>query len=211
MLRRLTVALVVLAFALTASLQIAGAQGPGDRPPGGGMGRPGMGGPGGNSMGGPGGMMMPMPVDSFAAERDSMIKVELEDLGPKADSLEENVFHNLKVMKGRTAKDLLNGMNGMSRALGVSCRHCHIPGHWKDDDKKPKEVTRGMLKMTMAINDDHMAKIDFGGEDHPHVGCFTCHRGEKEPGHMMRMMMRQQQGGRPGMGGPGGPGGNPQH
>jgi hypothetical protein len=161
-------------------------------------------------MGGPppaAGMAMPvMPVDSFVAERDSMIKVVLEELGDKQSMPAESVFHNLKIMKGFPAGQLVRGMNNFGRSLGVSCRYCHVPGHWKEDDKKPKKIAREMMGMTKAINEDYLGKIDFGEDDHPHVGCLTCHRGEKEPGHAMRQMMM---GGRPG--GPGGPGGPGDH
>jgi photosynthetic reaction center cytochrome c subunit len=142
--------------------------------------------------------MAGMPVDSFVAERDSMIKVVLEDLGERKSAPAESVFHNLKVMSGLPAERLLGSMNGMSRSLGVSCRYCHIPGHWKDDDKKMKGIAREMMKMSSAINEDYLSKMDFG-DDKPHVGCMTCHRGETEP---MRAMRR-------GMARPGGPGGPP--
>jgi hypothetical protein len=189
------VAALVLTFALANAPMRADAQGP---PPGG------PGGPGGPPPGG----MLGMPVDSFVAERDSMIKVVLEDLGDRKGAPAESVFKNLKVMKGLPAERMLGAMNSFSHALGVSCRHCHVPGHWKDDDKKPKALAREMMKMSSAINEDYLGKMDFG-DDKPHVGCMTCHRGEKEPMHAMRSMMRRP-GGPGGPGAPGGPGGPPQ-
>lgn len=145
--------------------------------------------------------MMFTPADSFMAERDSIVKSLLDDLGDRQNAPEESVFKNLKIMRGRPARQLLMGMNAFSHALGVSCRYCHVVGHWKDDDKKPKTIARAMMRMSGAINDS-LAAIDFG-DDHPHAGCMTCHRGEKEPMHAMNAMMRQQQSGGPG-GGPGG-------
>lgn len=178
----LAVAALVLTFALGQGPQRADAQGPpqGGPPPVG---------------------MTGMPVDSFAAERDSMIKVILRDLGDRRSAPAESVFKNIKNMQGVPAERLLGAMNGFSRSLGVSCRFCHVPGHWKDEDKKPKEIARQMMKMSGAINEDYLAKMDFGGDDKPHVGCMTCHRGEKEPMAAMRRAMRR--------GGPGGPGGPP--
>ena len=127
---------VALASAVLASLALmfafanlpmrAAAQGP---PPGGPGAPGGPGGPGGPRPG-MGMAMAGMPVDSFVAERDSMIKVVLEDLGERKSAPAESVFHNLKVMSGLPAERLLGSMNGMSRSLGVSCRYCHIPGHW---------------------------------------------------------------------------------
>jgi hypothetical protein len=180
----LTAAAMLMTFALASAPMRADAQGP---PPGG---------PGGPPPGG----MPGMPVDSFVAERDSIIKVVLSDLGDRRSAPAESVFKNLKIMKGMPAERLLGTMNSFSRSLGVSCNFCHVPGHWKDEDKKPKEITRQMMKMSGAINDDYLAKMDFG-EDKPHVGCMTCHRGETEPMKSMRAMMRRPGG----QGGPGGP------
>jgi hypothetical protein len=180
------VAALVLTFALANAPMRADAQGP---PPGG---------PGGP----PPGAMAGMPVDSFVAERDSMIKVILEDLGDRKGAPAESVFKNLKVFKGLPAERMLGAMNNFSHALGVSCRHCHVPGHWKDEDKKPKAITREMMKMSGAINDEYLAKMDFG-DDKPRVGCMTCHRGEPKPMMAMRRAMRQQGGpGAPPQGGP---------
>ncbi len=184
--RRPAAVLVVLAamsfsFALANAPMRAAAQ----APP---MGRPG---------GPPPGEMAGMPVDSFVADRDSIIQALLEDLGDRKDMPAESVFKNLKVFKGLTAERLVRVMDGFSHSLGVNCSHCHVPGHWKDEDKKPKQIARDMMKMSRAINDDYLAKMDFGN-DHPRVGCMTCHRGEREPMHAMRMMMRRERG-------PGGP------
>lgn len=176
----LAAAALALVFALAQSPLRADAQG---RPPGG---------PGSPPPGGPAGM----PADSFAAERDSMTRVILEHLGDRKNAPAESVFKNLKVMQGLPAERLLGAMNSFSRALGVSCRHCHVPGHWADEDKKPKEITRQMMKMSRAINDEYLAKMDFG-DDKPNVGCMTCHRGEVEPMAAARRAMRR--------GGPGGP------
>lgn len=191
----LAVAALVLTLALAQAPPRADAQGP---PPGGAPGRP----PGGPPPGGPPpGAMAGMPIDSFIAERDSMTKVVLEQLGDRKGMAAESVFKNLKVIKGVPAQRLLAQMNGMSHALGVSCRHCHVPGHWSDDDKKNKDITRQMMAMSRAINQDYLAKMDFG-EDKPVVNCMTCHRGEREPMMAMRAAMRPQ-------GGPGAPGGPP--
>lgn len=175
----ITLAALALVFALTQSPMRADAQGP---PPGGG--------PGGPRPGGMGAPMVAMPIDSFKAERDSIIQVVLADLGDRKTAPAESVFKNLKILKGMPAERMLGTMNAFSRSLGVSCRYCHVPGHWKDEDKKTKELARQMMKMSSAINDDYLAKMDFGGDDKPHVGCMTCHRGEAEPMKAMRSAMR---------------------
>jgi hypothetical protein len=145
--------------------------------------------------------MAGMPVDSFIAERDSMTKVVLGDLGDRKGMAAESVFKNIKVLKGVPAQRLLGSMNGMSHALGVSCRHCHVPGHWADEDKKNKDIARQMITMTRSITSEYLSKMDFG-EDKPSVNCMTCHRGEREPMMAMRAAMRPP-------GSPGAPGGQP--
>ena len=92
----------------------AGAQPPGG--PGGPGGRPPMG-------------MMGMPVDSFATERDSLMKEVLKDYAGKESMPAESVFKNIKVIKGRSVEQVLRMMNmGLGRSLGVRCQHCHVLG-----------------------------------------------------------------------------------
>lgn len=185
---RRTAAAIVLAAALVAAFAIAHAPGRADA-----QGPP----PGGPPPGAPAGM----PVDSFVAERDSMIQVVLGRLGDRKGMAAESVFKKIEIMKGLPAEQLLARMNAFSRALGVSCRHCHVPGHWADEDKKNKQLARDMMRMSGAINSEYLAKMDFGGE-RASVNCMTCHRGEAEPMQSMRRAMRRH-------GGPGGPGGPP--
>ncbi len=169
---------LVLTFALASPARRAGAQGP---PPG-----------------GPGSPPAGAAVDSFAAERDSMIQAVLERLGDRRGAASESVFEKIDVMKGVPAERLLARMNAFSRALGVGCRHCHVPGQWADEDKRTKEIARQMMKMNGAINEQYMSRIDFGPEEKPSVNCMTCHRGEAEPMAAARRAMRRADG-------PGGP------
>ena len=84
-------------------------------------------------------------------------------------------FKNLKVFpKDISRQDLMARMQGWTRALGVTCNHCH--GDDKSTDEKPeKEVARAMVKMMMNLRanaadflpDNRIAK----------VSCWTCHRG----------------------------------
>jgi hypothetical protein len=156
------------------------------QPPGGPPGGPG-GPPGGRPQGGPG--MMAAPIDSFVSERDSLVKEILGDLGPKASMPAESVFKHLKVVKGRTAEQVLMMMNrGFGRSLGVRCQHCHVLGHWGDDDKNTKQIARDMMAMTGKINDELLPAIKNIKSDHPGVGCFDCHHGVARPGFGPRNM-----------------------
>jgi len=182
--RRILVGLITtVLFALTSVtfIHTLQAQPPGGPPPGGPGAPPG--GPGAPQGGRPPGMMAAAPIDSFVAERDSLVKTILADLGPKASMPAESVFKHLKVVKGRTAEQVLMMMNrGFGRSLGVRCQHCHVLGHWGDEDKNTKQIARDMMAMTGKINDELLPAIKNIKSDHPGVGCFDCHHGVARPG-----------------------------
>jgi photosynthetic reaction center cytochrome c subunit len=86
----------------------------------------------------------------------------------------EQVFKNIKVLKGVPADQLIPAMQFTAASLGVECDFCHVQGHFDQDDKKPKETARKMMTMMFAINKDN-----FEGERE--VTCFSCHRGAVKP------------------------------
>ena len=185
--RRIVIALAAICFMVAASLtfiQLVGAQPP-DRP----------GGPGGPGMSGRPPMgMMGMPVDSFFSERDSLMKETLKDYAGKENMPAESVFKNIKVIKGRTVEQVLRAMNlGFGRSLGVRCQHCHVLGHWADEDKNTKQIARDMWAMTQRINEELLPAIKNIKSEKPGINCGTCHHGTSRPGF-----------GPMGMGGPGG-------
>ena len=64
----------------------------------------------------------------------------------------EQVFKNVKVLKGIPASELIPAMQFITASLGVKCDHCHAEGHFDSDEKKPKETARKMMAMMFAIN-----------------------------------------------------------
>lgn len=174
--RRILVGFAAAAFVVAASLSFihsVGAQQPGGGPPGGGP--PGQGGrpPG----------PMAAPIDTFAAERDSLTKELLAHYAGKEKAPAESVFKNIKILKGITVESLLGRMNrGYGRSLGVRCQHCHVLGHWADEDKPAKQVARDMMLMTGRINDELLPAIKNIKSEKPGVNCGTCHRGTARPG-----------------------------
>lgn len=161
------------------------AQGPGAPPQG--PGGPPPGAPGGPPPGGMRPGMMGAPVDSFAADRDSLMNDVLKQIAGKENVPAESVFKNIKLMKGMPAGRLVRVMNmGFGRSLGVGCNYCHVSGHWADEDKPKKDIARGMMQMVGSINEDLLPKIKNlgdGGDDKPTVNCNMCHRGDRKPGH----------------------------
>lgn len=99
---------------------------------------------------------------------------------------------NLKVLpKDISEKDLHNTMKSISVSLGVRCNYCHVaqqvPGQehpkwdFASDDKKEKLTAREMMKMTMAINAEHLSKIKTMGDPLEEIKCVTCHMGRTTP------------------------------
>ena len=75
---------------------------------------------------------------------------------------------NLQVLpKDMPREQLIPLMRGIARSLGVKCDHCHAPGPKPDgppdfpsDAKWEKRTARAMMRMTAAINDDFIAKLE---------------------------------------------------
>ena len=90
------------------------------------------------------------------------------------------VFKNIRQLKDRPAGQVLRAMNSFSRALGVTCAHCHVEGQWERDDKPTKEIARGMIRMVSAINSEQLKAIP-NLRAEATVTCSTCHRGATRP------------------------------
>jgi hypothetical protein len=118
--------------------------------------------------------------DSLQAERDKYLAEIRKTISGRENELVDSVFHNLKVLGGFPAANLLLAMNSWSRALGVSCTHCHNPGDWALDEKPEKEIARQMSKMSTEINAQFLAKIK-GLSDRPIINCTSCHNGKLKP------------------------------
>ena len=97
----------------------------------------------------------------------------------EGDKPAEEVFKNIKVLKGIPAWQLQPTMHFIEASLGMNCGDCHVRDNEKgwefDKDTKPeKRKAREMIKMMDAINTN-----SFKG--HQEVTCFTCHHGIPDP------------------------------
>ena len=120
--------------------------------------------------------------DTAAAERDSLAATVLDRIKGREEQPADSVFKNIRVLKNVPAGRLVRIMNmGWGRALGVSCRHCHIAGHWDADDKPQKQIARDMTGLVGSINGDLLPKIKNLKSEKPGVNCTTCHRGQVKP------------------------------
>ena len=93
------------------------------------------------------------------------------------------VFKNIHILNHTPAGRLLLIMNlGYSRALGVTCTHCHVEQNFSSDDKRPKRAAREMATMHRSINDQlaKMQNLEPNPQGH-FINCSTCHRGAVDP------------------------------
>jgi Photosynthetic reaction centre cytochrome C subunit len=86
----------------------------------------------------------------------------------------EDVYKNIKVLRGTPADAFNQAMHLVSGALGVDCEYCHLEKDRVSDEVKKKDIARDMMTMTADLN-----RRMFKGEEV--VTCYTCHRGHPIP------------------------------
>ena len=90
----------------------------------------------------------------------------------------EQVFKNIRALKGIPVDDFMETMGLMTAALSFDCSDCHEGAgtdkvDWAADTPK-KVIARTMVNMVATIN-----KNNFGGRHL--VTCWTCHRNRDKP------------------------------
>ncbi len=93
--------------------------------------------------------------------------------------LAEEVFKNVRVLRGIPVDEFMGTMGVFSAALGISCGDCHTASDtsWENyalDTGPKKVIARRMVQMVTALN-----QSSFGGRQV--VTCYTCHRGNDRP------------------------------
>jgi hypothetical protein len=89
----------------------------------------------------------------------------------------DDVFTNVRVLKGLTVSQFMDTMGFISASLGYNCSDCHqSENDWAAYalDNPTKNTARRMLAMVSALNENN-----FGGRRM--VTCYTCHRGDQNP------------------------------
>ena len=94
-------------------------------------------------------------------------------------ALAEDVFKNIRVLRGLPVDEFMGTMGVFSAALGMSCEDCHSSSDetWANyalDTSPRKAAARRMVTMMATIN-----QATFGGRQV--VTCYTCHRGSARP------------------------------
>jgi len=92
--------------------------------------------------------------------------------------MSDQVFKNVRVLKGIPVDDFMGTMGIMCAALGFDCSDCHegagtVKVDWEAETAK-KARARQMVQMMTAINRDN-----FGGRQM--VTCWSCHHGRDRP------------------------------
>jgi len=90
----------------------------------------------------------------------------------------EQVFKNIRALKGIPVDDFLQTMGIMAAALQFDCSDCHVAAgtdkvDWAADTPR-KVMARAMVNMVANIN-----KTNFAGRQM--VTCWTCHRNRDKP------------------------------
>ena len=91
----------------------------------------------------------------------------------------EEVFKNVRVLKGIPVDEFMGTMGIFSAALGMSCEDCHeaSDAKWENYalDTSPRKTTaRRMIQMMAAINQGQL-RADVRST------CYSCHRGADKP------------------------------
>jgi hypothetical protein len=108
---------------------------------------------------------------------DRFVKQWLERIAGKQNDPAEQVFKNIQWLKGVPAGRFLSIMNGgYSRALGVTCTHCHVEQDFASDDKRPKLAAREMAVMHRMINEQlrKMQNLQSKPAESRAINCSTC-------------------------------------
>jgi len=116
---------------------------------------------------------------------DAFVRRVSSEIAGREQEAASQVFKNIQldVLKKAPASRLLLIMNlGYSRALGVTCEHCHLTDDFSKDDKRPKRAAREMALMHFSINQQlaKMQELEPNPQGH-FVNCWTCHRGSSKP------------------------------
>jgi hypothetical protein len=127
----------------------------------------------------------PTTEPSHQEINDRFQKQIAERIASRKSEPASQVFKNIQIewLKDVPAERFLVIMNrGYSRALGVSCTHCHVEQDFASDEKRPKRAAREMAVMHRMVNGQlrQMQNLKDSPDDRS-INCFTCHHGAIDP------------------------------
>jgi len=130
--------------------------------------------------------MSVVKFESDLAEPDPTVEayfsqeVYEDEGGPRAG----DVYENVQVLGHVSEDNFLRLMGSITQwvAPEQGCGYCHAKadeGEYAGDDLYTKVVSRRMIQMTQALNDEWAGHVNVSGE--AGVNCYTCHRGQNVP------------------------------
>lgn len=120
--------------------------------------------------------------DTMMVGREKYLKAYRDSIKGKENVASEEVFKNIKVLKGKSAEQVLSIMNSWGHALGVTCKFCHDLNDFASEKPRHFLQTREMFDMTNQLNKEILANLKTFRQ--PVVmGCISCHNEMKEPPH----------------------------
>jgi Photosynthetic reaction centre cytochrome C subunit len=125
----------------------------------------------------------PPSRDSLEKLRAVYVAQIMSQIAGRENEPAEQVFKNIQVLKGITARELVAKMEKeYATPLSWNCTNCHRlapQGNWASDTANDKRRARFMQQMVNDINLVTLPKLY--PKDTPKVTCATCHRGYNEP------------------------------
>jgi tetratricopeptide (TPR) repeat protein len=123
-------------------------------------------------------------------------------VAPAAAQWPPTRLQNVKVLSPDiSVRALVDTMKGFTRALGVRCTYCHVGRDgapldsfdFASDDRLPKQKARIMLRMVMAINEQHLSTLPQRRDPAIVVSCMTCHHGLAQPRPIQQVILTAYQ------------------
>ena len=127
---------------------------------------------------------VPVVADTTQAFNDDAVRRVLAKIVGREKEPAGKVFENVKYLANVPAGTLVSIMRGgYAKALGVTCTHCHVPGDYAADDRRPKRAAREMQTMHRVINQElqKMDELQTPKTANRAINCSMCHRGQAIP------------------------------
>ena len=101
---------------------------------------------------------------------------DAQQAAPAKQPMAEEVFKNIKALRGITASEFMETMGFFSASLGANCNYCHVGesgGDWSkyaDDSVPQKRTARGMVAMVATMNNHIPHHVKFIEEKRKALG-----------------------------------------
>jgi photosynthetic reaction center cytochrome c subunit len=107
------------------------------------------------------------------------LTVDAQQAPEEKPLMAEQVFKNIKVMKGIPVGEFMDTMGFFAASLGLNCVFCHVSESLENWDKFAEDVPRKNVARQMILMVNEINKSHFGGRRA--LTCYSCHRGAEHP------------------------------